>query len=424
MKKPPHANASKERVGLTWERRLWQRCLDFQFREFHWSSHKNTENEQRLGMEARMNTSQADIERYRQNYLIEMDGIALYRSMASAEKDQKRAAIFEKLAENEERHAQRWARLIQTAGGIVPPYRPSLRVRALGWLARSFGTHRVIPIISSLEARDEAGYMHQPEAEGLPAEERSHSRTLWAMSGGSSGPASIIGTERWHFTSRGGSLRAAVFGINDGLVSNFSLVMGFAGAEAKPEYVLLAGVAGLLAGSFSMAAGEYVSMRAQRELFEQQIAMEQQELEMSPKEEEEELSLIYQAKGIPEREAAMLARRIIANPKTAIDTLAREELGLDPSQLGSPWSAAASSFMAFIVGALVPVLPYLFVAGQMAWIASALFSCLALFGVGALLSIFTAQGPLLSGLRMLLIGLLASGITYAVGWLLGVSVAG
>ena len=276
-----------------------------------------------------------------------MDGIALYRSMASAEKDQKRAAIFEKLAENEERHAQRWARLIQSAGGIVPNYRPSLRVRALGWLARSFGTHRVVPIISSLEARDEAGYMHQPEAEGLPAEERAHSRTLWAMSGGSSGPASIIGTERWHFTSRGGSLRAAVFGINDGLVSNFSLVMGFAGAEAKPEYVLLAGVAGLLAGSFSMAAGEYVSMRAQRELFEQQIAMEQQELEMSPKEEEEELSLIYQAKGIPEREAAMLARRIIENPKTAIDTLAREELGLDPSQLGSPWSAAGKFFCGF-----------------------------------------------------------------------------
>ena len=134
--------------------------------------------------------------------------------------------------------------------------------------------------------------------------------------------------------SRGGSLRAAVFGINDGLVSNFSLVMGFAGAEAKPEYILLAGVAGLLAGSFSMAAGEYVSVRAQRELFEQQIAMEKQELEMSPKEEEEELSLIYQAKGIPEADAHLMARRIVENPRTAIDTLAREELGLDPVATG------------------------------------------------------------------------------------------
>ena len=246
-----------------------------------------------------LNTSQADVDRYRRNYLVEMEGIALYRSMAAAERDEKRAAIFEKLAQNEERHAQRWARLIRSAGGTTPNYRPTLRVRLLGWLARSFGTRRVVPIISNMEARDEAGYMHQPEAAGLPAEERAHSRALWLMSGGSPGPASIVGTERWHLTSRGGSLRAAVFGVNDGLVSNFSLVMGFAGAEAKPEYILLAGVAGLLAGSFSMAAGEYVSIRAQREVFEQQIAMEQQELEMSPQEEEEELSLIYQAKGIP-----------------------------------------------------------------------------------------------------------------------------
>ena len=375
-------------------------------------------------MKARRQIPKSDVARYRQNYLVEMEGIALYRSMAAAEKDPKRAAIFQKLAENEERHARRWTRLIQSLGGTVPSYRPGLRVVALGWLARRFGTHKVIPIISSMEARDEAGYMHQPEAEGLPAEERAHSRTLWAMSGGSPGPAAIVGTERWHFTARSGSLRAAVFGVNDGLVSNFSLVMGFAGAEAKPEYILLAGVAGLLAGSFSMAAGEYVSMRAQRELFEQQIAMEQQELEMSPEEEEEELSLIYQAKGIPEREAAALASRIVENPKTAIDTLAREELGLDPSQLGSPWGAAGSSFVAFVMGAFVPVLPYLFLGGQQAWIASALLSCLALFGVGALLSIFTARGPLSSGLRMLGIGLLASGITYTVGWLLGVSLTG
>ena len=145
---------------------------------------------------------------------------------------------------------------------------------------------------------------------------------------------------------------------------------------------------------------------------------------MSPKEEEEELALIYQAKGISESDARMMARRIIENPRTAIDTLAREELGLDPSQLGSPWAAAGSSFGAFIVGAIVPVLPYLFAVGTTAWVTSGLLSCLALFGVGALISIFTARGPLVSGLRMLGIGLFASFITYGVGWLLGVSVAG
>jgi VIT1/CCC1 family predicted Fe2+/Mn2+ transporter len=368
--------------------------------------------------------SAEDVARYRVNYIIEKDGIALYRAMAAAESDPKRAEIFEKLAQNEERHAERWARLIESGGGKVPQHRPSMRVFLLGWLARRFGTKKVVPIISTLEARDEAGYREQPEAEGLPAEERAHSRTLWAMSGGGSGVESIAGAERWHLMSSGGGLRAAVFGINDGLVSNFSLVMGFAGAEAKPEYILLAGVAGLLAGSFSMGAGEYVSVRAQRELFEQQIAMEKEELEMSPKEEEEELTLIYQAKGIPDDQARSLARRIVANPKTAIDTLAREELGLDPSQLGSPWTAAGSSFIAFLIGAFVPVLPYIFSSGLTAWAASAIFSCLALFGVGAVISIFTARGPLASGARMLGIGLLASAITYGVGWLLGVSVAG
>jgi len=353
-----------------------------------------------------------------------MDGITLYRSLAAAEKDEKRAVIFEKMARAEERHAQRWVRLIQSAGGTVPSYRRSARVRLLGFVARYFGTRKVLPIISALEARDEAGYLMQPEAAGLPAQERAHSRALREMSDAVPSQDGIMGREAWHRMSRAGSLRAAVFGVNDGLVSNFSLVMGFAGADAKPEYLLLAGIAGLLAGSFSMAAGEYVSMRAQRELFEQQIAMEKQELEMSPKEEEEELALIYQAKGIPEDEAHVLARRIVANPHTAIDTLAREELGLDPSELGSPWVAAVSSFIAFVVGALVPVLPYLFTSGRGAWIASASLSCLALFAVGALLSIFTARGPFISGTRMLGIGLLASGITYSVGWFLGVSVAG
>ena len=332
--------------------------------------------------------------------------------------------FFGKILRAEERHAQRWARLIQTGGGVVPTYRRSLRVLLLGWLARRFGTERVVPIISALEARDEPGYMNQSEAEGLPAEERAHSRVLREMEEGPAADGDIVGREAWHMASRAGSLRAAVFGINDGLVSNFSLVMGFAGAEAQPEYILLAGCAGLLAGSFSMAAGEYVSVRAQRELFEQQIAMEQQELEMSPKEEEEELALIYQAKGIAESDARMMARRIIENPRTAIDTLAREELGLDPSQLGAPWVAAASSFVAFILGAIVPVIPYIVTRGGTALLASATLSCLALFAVGALLSIFSARGALFSGARMLAIGLCASAITYGVGWLLGVNVAG
>ncbi|HWP56886.1 MAG TPA: VIT1/CCC1 family protein [Candidatus Acidoferrales bacterium] len=367
--------------------------------------------------------AESAVERYRANYISEMDGIALYRALAAAEKDEKRAAIFERLARAEERHANRWSGLLRAAGAAVPEYRPSARVRIVGFLARVLGTQKVLPLVTSFEASDERAYWDQPEAAGLPAEERAHARTLRAM-GPAQRPETIVAQEGWHMISRGGSLRAAVFGVNDGLVSNLSLVMGFAGADAGSQYVLLAGVAGLLAGAFSMAAGEYVSMRAQRELFEQQIALEKQELEMSPREEEEELALIYQAKGIPEREAALLAQRIIQNPKVAIDTLAREELGLDPAELGSPANAALSSFLSFVLGAAVPVAPYVVTSGKAAFASSAVLSCLALFGVGALLSIFTAKGPLKSGLRMLVIGVLAAAVTFVVGRLVGVSVAG
>src|SRR5262249_47843939 len=173
---------------------------------------------------------------------------------------------------------------------------------------------------------------------------------------------------------------------NDGLLSNFSLVMGIAGANAELRFILLAGIAGLLAGASSMAAGEYISVRSQRELYEQQIAIERQELEMSPDEEKEELSLIYQAKGIPSGQAEELAARILSNPDTAIDTLAREELGLDPSSLGSPWIAAGSSFVAFATGAAIPVIPYLTLAGNAAFITSAAVCGLSLFMVGGFIS--------------------------------------
>lgn len=277
--------------------------------------------------------------------------------------------------------------------------------------------------MSGLEAREQEHYPGQPEAQGLPAEERAHRRALEAMEGASGGLAVLLAREHWHRRGQSGSLRAGVFGVNDGLVSNFSLVMGVTGAGAAPQIVLISGVAGLLAGAFSMASGEYLSMRAQRELFERELALEERELETSPEEEEEELSLIYQAKGVPEREASALAARILSDPKAALDTLAREELGLDPSELGSPWGAAASSFLAFAAGAAVPVAPFFFVPGASAVAASAILSGVVLFAVGALLSLFTARGPLVSGLRMLLVGLLAAGATFGIGRLLGVSVA-
>jgi VIT1/CCC1 family predicted Fe2+/Mn2+ transporter len=370
-----------------------------------------------------MKASAGDLRRYRENYLKEQEGIALYRALAKAERDPDRAAIFEKLAAAEARHAERWARLIEGQGAEVPQYRPGLRVLLLSWVSRRLGTQPVLSVVTGLETSDQRDYASQAEAEGLPAAERSDGRTLRLME--QRGDASsILQAERWHRANYGGSLRAAVFGANDGLISNFSLVMGITGAGAEPRFVLLAGVAGLLAGAFSMAAGEYVSVRSQRELYEQQLALEEQELKSSPGEEQEELALIYQAKGIPQDQANDLAAKILSNPDTAIDTLAREELGLDPSALGSPWTAAISSFLAFATGALIPVFPYLMWSGPTAFGASATVCGLSLFLVGALISVFTGRNLVYSGLRMLGIGALAALVTFLTGKLLGVSVSG
>jgi len=373
-----------------------------------------------------VSATHSDIRRYKVNYIKEQEGIALYRALARAEQNTDRADIFEKLAQAEEHHAARWAKLLEDNGVAVPPYRPSFRVKLLGWVSRNLGTQHVLPIVSGLEFRDQGEYVGQTEATGMPAAERSHSRTLQLMmqENAAAGAQSIIKAERWHSQGFGGSLRAAVFGINDGLISNFGLVMGIAGTSAEPRFVLLAGVAGLLAGAFSMAAGEYISVRSQRELYEQQLALEAQELEASPEEEHEELALIYQAKGVPADQANKLASQILSNPETAIQTLAREELGLDPDSLGSPWTAALSSFVAFAVGAVIPVIPYLLMHSSAALYFSAAVCGISLFTVGAAISIFTGRSLAYSGFRMVGIGALAAIVAFGIGRLLGVSVAG
>jgi VIT1/CCC1 family predicted Fe2+/Mn2+ transporter len=226
-----------------------------------------------------------------------------------------------------------------------------------------------------------------------------------------------------HRITAGGSLRAAVFGVNDGLVSNLALIMGVAGGASDPGVIVLAGVAGLVAGAGSMAAGEWVSVRSQRELFERELKVERWELEEFPDDERHELELIYRAKGMDRPEAAALAERIMADPDIALDTLAREELGLNPGDLGSPWVAAISSFVAFAFGAVVPLLPFLLgvIAGG-AVVVSALLSGVALAGVGAAISVFTGRSMWRSGLRMVAIGGGAAAVTYLIGSLVGVTV--
>jgi len=214
-----------------------------------------------------------------------------------------------------------------------------------------------------------------------------------------------------------------IFGVSDGLVSNLALVMGVAGAAGdQGRFIFLAGVAGLLAGSFSMAAGEYISMQSQRELFERQIALERAELEAMPEEEQAEMAALYRAKGFPPHEAEAIAARLFENPERALDTLVREELGLDPDQLGSPVGAAVGSFIAFAFGAAVPVLPYALGNGPGAFVMSLVLSLVALFAVGAGVSLLTGRGLLFSGFRQVVIGAVAAGVTFLVGSIAGVAV--
>ena len=379
-----------------------------------------------MGTEAgsRPDADPQTVRRYQANLDDEIDGVAVYRLLAEAEDDEERRSIFEELAAVEGRHADIWRQKLREAGAEPREHGPSLRVRLLGFLARRFGVKTVLPLARSLEAGAYQMYMAQDEtARAIAPDEREHGRALARLQRGDQGAAATItARETWHRTGGGGTLRATIFGVSDGLVSNTSLVMGFAGAQAEGKFVLLAGLAGLLAGAFSMAAGEYVSMRAQRELFERQIELERNELEAAPDEERKELALIYRAKGLPEEEAEAMAARLMEEPEVALDAMVREELGLDPSELGSPWGASIGSFLAFAIGALVPVGPFFLGEASTPFVAaSAAMSALALFAVGASLSLFTGRGVLVSGGRQLALGAAAAALTFGIGRAIGVS---
>jgi VIT1/CCC1 family predicted Fe2+/Mn2+ transporter len=330
--------------------------------------------------------------------------------------------VFLQLAEAEERHAEHWSRLLREAG--VEPRRPRVpfRVRALCFLARHLGTEAVLPLMLRTEAAEADRYRDEAEATDMMAQqEAAAGRTIAAMQGIPTG-GRIARSEGRHRAGIGGALRATVFGINDGLVSNFSLVMGVAGGTTTNSFVILAGVAGLVAGAFSMASGEWISIRSQRELYENELRIEQEELRAFPEEEREELELIYQAKGIAPDAARALVENIMRRSDVALDTLAREELGLDPSKLGSPWVAAVSSFLAFALGASIPLVPFLVGSGTAATVAAAVVSVVALFAAGAATSIFTGRHAGRSGLRMALIGAAVALVTFFIGKAVGTSV--
>ncbi len=347
-----------------------------------------------------MTTKEGDrqVRRYRELLAGERDAAALYRAMAEADTGP-RSDIFRRLAQIEDRHAAHWAERLREQQAEVPAHsRVTMRTRALAWLARRFSTGAVLPFVERAERADATKYDAEPGAAAeMAAEERGHARQLARLRAPRpSAREQIARRESWHRGDRSGALRAAVFGVSDGLVSNAALVMGFAGSGVSRSTVVLAGLAGLLAGAFSMAAGEYVSMSSQREMYERELGLEAQELEENPVEECEELALLYQAKGLDPQEAEHLADRLMADREAALDTLAREELGLDPEALGSPWTAALSSLFTFALGAAVALVPYLVAAGTAALVAVAVAVAVALFAVGAGTGMLNGRSPLSS----------------------------
>jgi VIT1/CCC1 family predicted Fe2+/Mn2+ transporter len=366
----------------------------------------------------------ADVDRWRANLRAEVDGELIYRAMAANAGDPRLARLYVQMADAEARHADLWRGQLHAAKSRSS-ISPSWRARTLAFVARRFGAGMVAPIIASQEREARTMYDDQPEAAGtsLADDERSHARLLHGITGGASG-AMLARFEGRHRGMSGNALRAAVLGANDGLVSNFSLVMGVAGASSAGDAVVIAGVAGLLAGSLSMALGEWLSVQSSRELYANQIAIEREELVAFPEEEEEELRLIYEAKGFDPVDARRLAHRVLSgDPQVALDTMAREELGIDPDELGgSAWTAAITSFVLFALGALVPLLPFLLTDGIGAIVVSAALSGLALFVLGAAITLMTGRHPITAGVRQLTFGLAAAGITYAIGFVLGTTV--
>jgi vacuolar iron transporter family protein len=369
-----------------------------------------------------------DLERYRANRQDEVDSAAQYRAMAAAEPDVAVAKIYRDLADVEEKHAGFWETKLREKGVEPGPRRPSWRARVLAWTARRFGPRMILPTVARREAVGRNDYAAQSETAHtrMPAQERSHARVLKAMLKRPDGaPGSELArVEGRHRNVGGNALRAAVLGANDGLCSNLALVMGVAGASPSSHAILITGLAGLLAGACSMALGEWVSVTSSRELNERELRVERDELAAAPEEEREELQLIYEAKGIPKDEARQLSMRLLDDHGAALDVLAREELGIDPQELGgSARVAAVTSFLLFAFGAVVPVAPFLIVSGTAALVASIIVSGLALFGIGAAITVFTGRPAWRSGGRQTLLGLAAAAVTYGVGTLLGAAVS-
>jgi len=366
---------------------------------------------------------QETIERWKAIRQEELDAEAIYRALSDAQAAPDRKALFASIADDERRHAAHWEGLLHGADVDPGPGRPGQRARILCRLAGDFGDTVVVPIMRDREALSTEAYLDESRA--FAADEARHERALASLVGDARGEPighALARLQRGR-AAGGNALRAAVLGVNDGLVSNASLVMGVAGAGVASKDILITGVAGLIAGACSMAMGEWISVQSSRELSARELAVEQRHIATESEKEQAELALVYEQKGLHPAEARRVAERLSADPATALDTHAREELGIDPGELGgSPWVAAGMSFVLFVVGAILPILPFVFLSGNTAVATALALSALGLFGIGAAITLLTGRGVLASGLRQLAFGAAAFAVTYGIGALFGTAI--
>ncbi|MEN3337623.1 MAG: vacuolar iron transporter family protein [Acidobacteriota bacterium] len=350
------------------------------------------------------------------HYQDERDAAYLYRALAGIERAPALRDLFQKLAVVEDRHAARWEELFLASGRPLPAYRTARRTRLLAWAARRFGTSLVLPMMLAEEGREVQAYLglarrsrhdrtHVAALE-IAADSAVHARELAEAMGRDSEP--------WHVGGSGGYLRSIVYGFNDGLTANFGLVAGVLGADVAPHVVIISGVAGAIADALSMGSSGYLAAKSESEMHAHQIAIERQEMTLMPDLEEEELAVIYEAKGLTAERARETARAIMQEPQKALDTMVREELNIHPAEL-APLRDGLVTGTATAIGAFIPIVPFFVLAHARAVWASLALSMAAHFAIGAARSMFTGRGVWSSGRDMFVVGFGVAAIGYFIG---------
>lgn len=377
---------------------------------------------------------QQTIDVVKQNWRAEVETARVYRDLAAREVDEKRKGILLRMAEAEERHAQRWKNKLLDLGEPVPILTDTIGSRFKRWLNRALGTEIAIRRMEAAEERHEAEFRDQRDRalagehdvkdflRESALEEKAHARALQTMVpqlGARTVLDTILKRERWH--GRGGSWVAdAIYGVNDGLGAVFGIVSGVAGATNNQQhYVLISGLAGMLASSLSMGAGAYLAVKSEGEVYEAEIAREKEEVEDNPEEEIEEMSLFYQLQGFTPEESQRMAERLAEQPEQLVQAMAQSELGLSEHRFPNPWKSATSAAISTAIGAFIPIIPFFFLSGIDAVVASFAVSIVAHFAVGAVKSLITIRSWWASGLEMTIVGVIEAAVTYSLGLAFG-----